>query len=397
MLPGVKITLGNGVVGGVAPNEDKITGFIFSALAVSGGFAMGNVYALYKYEDLATKTLITPDNNYVVDKVVSDFYAVAGTGTELWVQFHATSNTSEDLANKLNDFLLKSGYRPKNVGIYHNFQSGYTPTITDGLDAKIWLAQTAAQTRAVDSTTNKFAPVRVLIQGIHHSWTTDDTALRTLTSGTSNRVGIVIGFRKDTTATWGALGLVLGKIAATRVSTHIGRVKDGKLPVDQLYLNPSVLLENDTVSPATISDKGYISFRTFVGKAGYFITDDKLATGVLDDYRFLTRARTIDKAYRLAYQRIVEEVNETVPINANGTIKAGYAKALQENIASFVAINMVGDVSTDDTDPNDKGIVCFIDPVQNIVTTEELNVVVKARPFGYSKYINVLLSFTISK
>ena len=46
----------------------------------------------------------------------------------------------------------------------------------------------------------------------------------------------------------------------------------------------------------TLSTKGYITFRTFVGKAGYFFSDDHLATAVTDDYHSICNRRVIDKA-----------------------------------------------------------------------------------------------------
>jgi Protein of unknown function (DUF2586) len=396
MLPGVKIIFEGGAIGGVAPSEDRILGLITTA-ATASPLVMGTAYVLYKYEDLATKTGINATNNAALDATIQDIYNVAGTGTELWLQCHAQTNDSEALAGKIDDFMLKTGYRPKTLGIYHNAASGYAPTVTTGLDAKIWSGKTIAQTKAVALAANKYATVLVLFQGINANWTISETDLVDLTTGSENRVGIVIGNCKNGTNVWGAIGLVLGKIGANTVGTHIGRVKDGKLPVEKMYLTPNLLIENEVVNNAVISDKGYITFRAFVGKAGYFITDDKLATGVTDDFKFITRRRTIDKAYRLAYQRIVEEVNETVPINADGTIQAAWAKALQGNIESHVAINMIGDVSVDTTDPNDKGVKCFINVNQNIVTTEQLNIVLKVRPFGYSKYINVSLGFMIGK
>ena len=45
----------------------------------------------------------------------------------------------------------------------------------------------------------------------------------------------------------------------------------------------------------------------------------------------------------------------------------------------------------------DNGVVVYIDPVQDVLATSTINVEIRVRPFGYARYINVLLGFTVNE
>ena len=145
----------------------------------------------------------------------------------------------------------------------------------------------------------------------------------------------------------------------------------------------------------SIHDKGYITLRTFVGKNGYFYSDDYLATKVIDDYRSLTARRTIDKAYRIAYNTLLEQLLDEIPVNDDGTMQYPMIKSWQGLVESAIALQMTanGELSADVTNPKDRGVQCFIDPTQNIVSTSRINIKVRVRPFGYGRYIDVYLGF----
>ena len=57
---------------------------------------------------------------------------------------------------------------------------------------------------------------------------------------------------------------------------------------------------------------------------------------------------------------------------------------------------MGDDLSRDVNDLNDTGVKCFVDPTQNIVTSSRMEVVVSIRPFGYNRWIDVVLGFELN-
>lgn len=145
----------------------------------------------------------------------------------------------------------------------------------------------------------------------------------------------------------------------------------------------------------TIHEKGYITFTTFVGRTGYFIADDNLATRVEDDYRSLTNRRVIDKAYRIAYNTLLDSLNDEVPIAADGTLSPAWCASVKADVEQAIVSNMTanGNLGNDPDDTSDTGVECSIDYAQNILATSHLAVGLRVKPNGYAKYIDVELGF----
>ena len=105
-----------------------------------------------------------------------------------------------------------------------------------------------------------------------------------------------------------------------------------------------------------------------------------------DDYHFLSRGRVIDKAHVLAYTTFVQEVDDEVPVNADGTLDAGFCKWLERQITNQVNNTMTANKEI-------SSVSCYIDPTQNILSTNTLNVVLKITPVGYATDIEISLGF----
>lgn len=219
----------------------------------------------------------------------------------------------------------------------------------------------------------------------------DPAALKDLTETEYNRAGVVLG---DTAASSknAAMGVVAGRIAASAVQRKISRVRDGALQPLTFYVGaePAELADLET-----INDKGYITFRTFVGKAGYFITDDNLATTPEDDYRALTNRRVIDKAYRIAYAQLVEWLNDEVPVSKSGTLVPAWCSTVEADVEQAIETQMTaqGNLGNDQSDSSDTGVECKIDYDQNILATSQVKIGLRVKPNGYAKYIDVELGF----
>ena len=160
----------------------------------------------------------------------------------------------------------------------------------------------------------------------------------------------------------------------------------------EMFINGVVA---ESGSPETIHGRGFICPRTFTGKGGYFWSDDSIATGPADDYCLIPRRRTVDKAARIAYLAMLEFVGDEIAVTADGKIVPSVCKNMETVVESAVINQMTskGNLSTDPDDPNDTGVVAYVDPDQNVVATSELNVSLRVRPYGYSKYIEVDLGF----
>ncbi len=395
MLPRVRIMYENGLLGSSSPSDDGVVGMVASGVAVAGKMELGTAYLLTKLGDLDSLgvTAEANDANANLYRQVKEFYDEAPAGTKLWLMAVAESVTMTDICDKTKAYakkLITAANGAINLLVVAKKNpSGYTATVVDGLDSDVFAAMTKAQALAEEAADELFSPLLVLLPGMNYAGTA--SSLKDLSECGNNRVCIMIG---DTSAssTQACVGLAAGRIAAIPVQRSMARVKTGAISADNLYIGASAA-ENG--SPDVVHDQGYICPRTFVGKAGYYWSDDKLATAATDDYALVPRRRVIDKAYRIAYRTLIEELNEEIPVTDEGMIPAAIVKSIQNTVERAIENGMTayGNLGNDPSDANDTGVECYIDTEQNIVSNSTLNVQLRVKPYGYAKYINCYLGF----
>ena len=260
---------------------------------------------------------------------------------------------------------------------------------SEGMDSDVIAALPKAQALGEWATDDRYAPIFTLIEG--YAYSGNDTGLPDLKTMNHDRCGIVIGDTSQDSPN-AAMGIVAGRIAATDVQRKISRVKSGALTPVEMFVGGKTVEEADVES---INDKGYITFRTFVGKSGYFIADDPLATAATDDYNSLSNRRVIDKAYRIAYNTLVESLNDEVPIATDGTLSPAWCASVQGDVEQAIISSMTanGNLGNDPADPDDTGVECSIDYKQDILATSRIAAGLRVKPNGYAKYIDVDLGF----
>ena len=267
---------------------------------------------------------------------------------------------------------------------------GRAATITaNGIDDDIFTALPKAQQLAEWATTSLYAPLFVILEGRGYK----GAAVRDLHKETYNRVGVLIG---DTvkSSEGAAVGLMAGRLATLPVQRNIGRVKNGALkPLEMFFGNKPV--EESANAASDLYDAGYITPRKYVGKSGFFFTDDRLACDQTDDYAHITARRTIDKAYRIAYTALLELMLDELAVNEDGTLQHGIIMAWQQMMENAVNRTMTaaGELSADE---NGSGCRAYIDPAQNVLSTSKVEMTLKVRPFGYSRYVDVNLGFQVT-
>lgn len=395
MLPNVKIKFANGALNQVVPSPDGALGLLLTGAAVVDKFALATAYILRSYDDL-TALGITSTNNPHIEKTVREFYAEAGAGTEVWLMAFADTVKLSDMvdvnANYGKLLINAANGKLRGLVISRKPAEGYTPTITAGLDADVAAAMLKAQALGEWATVTKYAPIFTIIEGYAYSGNPIDlTDLKTLAY---DRAYVMIG--DSASGSKGvAVGTLAGRVASIPVQRSVARVADGPVKLLNAYIGTKTIEQADVEG---LHDKGYITFRTFVTKSGYFFTDDCSASNpATNDYCHLTHRRIIDKAYRIAYATLLEELNNELPITEDGTIPIAIVKALQSEVEGAIVRQMTafGELSSDVANPDDKGVVCYIDSNQNVASTSQFDVKMRVRPFGYPRYINVDLGFEI--
>lgn len=353
-LPYVKINFANGAIGGSEPMDDGVT------LMILGGSGDDlDVQNLTDYRRQIGNATESPE--------VVAFYNEAAGNARLIVSHCELTDVA--LKNKLSEY---------NGDIRTLVINGVAAAATINLLQNVaeWSAETL------------FAPVLVLV-GATAALIEDTANFKTLEK---NRVSVVDCVADaDGTA---LLYYVAGRLAVSPVQRSAGRVKDGALYATAFKTAGGDLVDNIYAEPR--HTKGLVTARTYTGKAGFYISDDLMATPATDDYALTPRRRTIDKAYRIAYQTLVNYINDEIPVTSGGGIPSDTCKNIENSVerAIYAQMTVNGNLGIDSNNPSDTGVTCYIDPSQDVVSTSRLNVTIKVKPYGYAKYIEVNLGFS---
>ena len=389
MLPKIKIQFINGQLGTVGESPDGLFALVCGAAAVTKKLELGKAYTLHSFDELAALG-VTAENNPRLYKHVQDFYTEAEEGTKLIIYPVDKAKTFAELCDK-DTGVIKELIMAENGALRGIFVAGdgrEATVTTNGLDNDLFTALPKAQQLAEWATVSLYAPLFIILEGRGYK----GGVVKDLHKETYNRVGVLIG---DTVkaSEGAAVGLMAGRLATLPVQRNIARVKNGALKPIAMFLGEKPVEENAS-AVSDLYDAGYITPRKYVGKAGYFFTDDRLACEQTDDYAHITARRTIDKAYRIAYTALLELMMDELAVNDDGTLRHGIIMAWQQMMENAVNRTMTaaGELSADE---NGAGCKAYIDPKQNVLSTSKIELVLKVRPFGYARYVDVKLGFQV--
>ena len=382
----------NGQLGTVPESKDGLLALIvIGATAEASTFTLGKPYLIYRpkgLEDLG----VTAENNARLVELVSQFYSEADEGTPLYVTGYASTETMTKLCDKDTGSLkgLIQSLKGELRGVVVASAVESEAEATEGLDSDVFTALAKAQALAEYSADSLYAPIFIALEGKGYSGTASE--LKDLSEMAYNRCCVVIG---DTVSGSGnaAMGVFAGRVAAVPVQRNIGRVADGALSPTVMYIGEKTVDEaGDDI--ATIYDKGYITPRTYVGRTGYFFSDDRMVCDLTDDYAHLTNRRTIDKAARIAYDTLLDFMLGEIEVNEDGTMQQPVLKNWQAAVESAIDTQMTAAGELSATDGS--GCVCYIDPSQNVLSTSIINVTLEVLPYGYARFINIELGFQVA-
>lgn len=403
MLPGVEIEFQNGQLGTVTDRPDRVFGVLASAIAVSTTFLLEKDYEVKSMLDVAALGIAPSVGNYRLYKFCEEFYNETGEGASLWIM-------GFDNTDKVSDFFtpdvttqktpaekLLDAANGKISGLFVSFDPAntYVPVITTAIDADVLAALPKAQLLAENYTNNEYAPFFVFLEGYAFSGVKGD--LVDLTELAYNRVGVMLCdtiTRTGVPASKGAaIGVLAGRLASKSVHVNPGRVRDGAIrPTTAFVLDVPV----EKYDIASLHDKGFVCLRNHVRKTGYYFTDGPLACAPDDDYHTIPHRSVIDKAYRLAYDALVEFTLDDIDVNANGTIQALSANVIEQAVIAKIYSEMTleGELSYNPNDSSDRGVICKVDLTQNVTSTSIIKIKqLQVRSKAYARFIKVPLGF----
>lgn len=386
-LPNVNIVVGNGNMGTVTLSDDGISGLVLTGTAVAGKLELNKVYVLGGITDLK-KYGIDAETNPLLTKELTAFYNAAGDGAELHLLVVSEATTLTQICASGEDAPLKklidsAAGRIRLVGINRNPPADYEVTAEKRLDADAVTAVAAAQAVAEDFL-GKIAPFRVLLPAI--GWDGETEGLYQPREGSYNRVSVVMasdgkyGASKLYSA---AIGQVLGRAAKISVHQNLGRVRDGAIAAAG-FLTDGKTPEEHFSRLNLLNDAGYIFYRTFIGKNGYYLNGDATAAPATDDYCYLSSGRVIDKAMLIAYKTYIDDILDNIEVDPDkGTIPTAVCKSFEASIIRAVGTGMGGEVSS---------FTAYIDPSQNILANGRMDIACKIVPLATLREITVNLS-----
>lgn len=392
-LPKVNINIQGGGLGRVPTINDGIAGLLIRGTMATS--ALTSTHKAYKAPQLIgsladlealaeTDTSLSKTSAPLFWAQLQDFYNQAGNGSELWLLALTTDDTFADVfgaGGKADQLVEIAQGRVRLLGVSH-YEGATNPTAaTDGLKGNLHGAVSVAQAFAERQQTNS-RPLSVLIAG--HEAVDDLRDLKSYAGGSENRVSILIS-GKEVGSKQAALGLALGTLATLPVQRSLARVKNGALPISTATFTNGKTVEEEAGKWNTLHDNRYIFFRSYTGLSGYYISDDLALVTNTNDTATIALGRTIDKVIRLAYVTYIEELAEEVLLE-DGKLSVAHVKYLESKIENVVNESMTNnnEIST---------FTAFVDPDQNILSTDELNVDLRITPVGYAKTINLTIGF----
>ena len=392
-LPRVKITFAEGNLGKVGDSPDGLVALMVSATSVGDTFELGKPYSIRSVDDLKTLK-VTEKNNAVLVKHVREFFAEAEKGTEVYIYGVdkaktmtelCTKGATDDEAGELLKLITLCKGRLRSVGIALDAQD--EPEATEGIVADVLSAIPKAQETAEYATVELFAPLFVILEGRGFK----RQGLKDITELGCNRVAVFVG---DTRAEGkgAAVGLLAGRVSKSAVQRNVGRVMDGKIATDALYLGGQPM-ETQTGAVADLYTRGYICPRQFVGRIGFYFCDDRLATSEADDYAHITARRTIDKAYRIAYDTLLNFNLDELELQEDGTLHPAEVRSWEHEVMSAIDRAMTDKKELSADESTGRGCRFEILPT-NILATSRVVGKISVRPFGYARYIDAEIGFT---
>ncbi len=170
------------------------------------------------------------------------------------------------------------------------------------------------------------------------------------------------------------------RASAVPVSEDLGRVASGPLTsVGQLG--------RDEQATPGLDAQRFTTLRTIIGRQGKYLTTGRLGAAFGSDFSIWQNGRVMDVACDTTRQRLLQFLNSSVRVNADGTILEKDARVIEAYCDSGLraALTQPGDASD---------VSVTVSRTANVLSTQTLPVSVRVLPLGYAKWITVDIGFS---
>lgn len=383
----LKIERQNGNVPKSVAGEDHVSGFIayLADAEIPDGFKTAHVQAV--------STIDTAEALGITD--TADSWSVK----VLHYQLSEIFRVNPSISLYVGIFTKPNSYKFTEIKTMQNFASGRIRQLA------IWCGDKAFSADDVTA-----------IQGVADALDTENAPLSVLyapkVSAVSNmpadvaganqcRVSVVIAqagsgtgaelyaseANKTAKNTVSAIGVVLGLLSAAAVHQSISWVKNFPTGVNVPAFGDGTLYRDLDKALVEQLDSGrYLFFVTHVGQAGSYVNDSHTMDSAISDYAMIESVRTMDKAVRGIRTYLIPELGGNIYIDADTGKMQAYSVTHLETTANKALEDMekAGELS---------GYKVEIDPEQDVLSTSEVEIVIRQVAVGVMRKIKVKIGF----
>lgn len=417
----------NGGMGRTAASEDPISGLIFGGFGASVltfGEVDGNLKGFAPIMNTSTPPAAV---SHIRKFEYKEELATAGIVWTKPGEGHGTSGVLDDtdmaknaLHYHISEFfrmshegtlyvLIKAGANnvaAADLTVLQNFANGAIRQcgVFDTADTPLTPTELQAVLTGENSLEEDHMPMSVVM-----TYNGEDKTLAELTEDNASlaaegkcNVSVLIGCDGDATlasyleddnthyAHYGCIGACIGAISKAAVNECIAWVQKFPLGLTAPALFNGQLIKNvSTADQKDLNENRYIFVRTHVGNADNYFNDSHTCDLATSDYAYIENVRTIDKACRGVRAYLLPYLNSPLQVDAETGRMDAPTVAFLETIASKALIEMEknGELS---------GYRVEIDPDQNVISTSQVEIIIKNVPTGTMRKVNVKIGFTTS-
>lgn len=389
MFPELNISIANGRLGRITPSADGVAGLVVtgvSTLALPLNVPK-QIFSLKEAETLGITATYDSANGVSTHQQIKEFYSYAGEGAELNFMLVAESVKMAEILDKTvlqesaQELLEFANGRIRLLGVSVSRQLGYTPELEGGMDEDVLLALAKGHALASEWLA-KFAPFHCFVDVVKPA--TNLATLSDLTNFTYSHCSAVIASLNGKNACIGAL---LGWASAIKTVEKVSKRRLGAFSVNAYLTNGVDCSTMSLAQLKSLASKGYLVLTKQQNqKGGFYWGGDSSATAVSDDFSSIARNRVINKAVEIAFSTYAIELDNDVEILSDGKIDPVIVNYLQNKITRALNLQLVDTEEASFVD-------AYIDPSQNILSTDELAISLMVTPRGYTSVINITLGY----
>lgn len=379
----------NGNIPRKLAGEDHISGIMFYMDTLPSGFSETDRIKAISQIETAEKLGITADaeawSTRLIHYQLSEIFRV-NPAISLYVGLFAKPKAANTYAEvkKMQNF---TGGKLRQLGVWE----GDVELSADNLTALQGVAATLEE---------QDMPLSIL----YAPKVTAVASLPTNLAGDKERVSLIIGQAGSSTgatlyadeangtakASVSGLGVLLGIVSLASVHESPAWIEKFPAGIDVPAFGDGTLLTDlDRAVVESLDAARYLFFVTYSGLSGSYLNDSHTLDDATSDYAYIENVRTMDKAVRGIRTYLLPKLGGNVYIDkSTGQLQTHSVEYLQTTAQKALEdMEKAGELS---------GYVAEIDPDQNVLSTSEIEIVIRPVGVGVVRRIRVKIGYAES-